>query len=163
MKEYKPITIAGYTFTPIKKDINGVYYLLDGYLEKSKFGNNNNYAESDIRRMLNKSELAKILNEEYWDRLVPITTDLLSLDGLDDFGKVEGNILAIPTLDLYRECRKNIPSIDTWWWLATPNSTPSGYGSDYVRCVNSYGVVDYRWCGYCKAVRAFFILESYCI
>lgn len=152
--------ICGYAWTPIKADGNKTYYLLDGHLEISNFGKNNNYAESYIREKLNNSELAKALKEKFGNKLIPITTDLLSLDGLDDYGETEGDILAIPTLDLYRECRKSIPGLDNWWWLATPNSTNSGCGSGNVGCVISRGFVDYRWCISSKAVRPFFILES---
>ena len=152
--------ICGYAWTPIKVDGNKTYYLMDGYLDKYKFGRNNNYAESYIREKLNNSELSKALKETFGDKLVPITTDLLSLDGLDDYGKVE-DIIAIPTLDLYRECRKSIPKLDKWWWLATPNSTPSGCGSGDVRCVDAGGGVGYGWCGRgLGAVRPCFILES---
>lgn len=91
---------------------------------------------------------------------MPITLDLLSLDGLDDYGIVEGDILAIPTLDLYRECRKSIPKSDNWW-LATPDSTPSGTGASYVRCVRYNGLVYYDVCGWRnKGVRPFFIIKS---
>lgn len=155
------LIICGYPWTPIKVDGNKTYYLFDGYLEQSAFGRNNNYETSYIREKLNNSELAKALKEEFGDKLVPITIDLLSLDGLDDYGKVEGDILAIPTLDLYRECRKKITKLDKWWWLATPDSTPSGYGSSDVRCVGSDGDVSYGWYDDGReAVRPFFILES---
>lgn len=152
---------AGRPWIPIKTDGDKTYYLLDGILEKSIFGKNNNYANSIIRDKLINGELAKALKEELGDKLVPITTDLLSLDGLDDYGKVEGDILAIPTLDLYRECRKRITKIDKWWWLATPNSTPSGYGSGSVQCVVSGGGVGYNWCD-CGggSVRPFFVLKQ---
>ena len=165
VKEYlkdKLTIIAGHAWTSIKKDGNKTYYLLDGSLENSIFSKkNNNYATSVIRDNLNNGELAKALKAEFGDKLVPITTDLLSLDGLDDYGKVEGDILAIPTLDLYRECRKSIPKLDKWWWLATPNSTPSGYSSGGVRCVGSGGDVGCGWYDDGRgAVRPFFILES---
>ena len=151
---------CGYAWTPIKTDEKGTYYLMDGYLKKSEFGRNNNYAESYIRDYLNESDLVADLKAEFGDRLVPITTDLLSLDGLDDYGVVDGDILAIPTIDLYRECRRNIPNLDTYWWLATPDSTPSGYGSSYVRCVYSGGRVGCYGYFYDGAVRPFFILKS---
>ena len=156
----KLLVICGYLWTSIKKDGNKTWYLMDGCLEISAFGKNNNYAESYIREKLNNSELAKALKTEFGNKLIPITTDLLSLDGLDDYGVVEGDIIAIPTLDLYRECRKKIPMLDKWWWLTTPDSTPSGYGSNYVRYVGSDGSVDYGWCISCKAVRPFFILRN---
>ena len=151
---------CGYAWTPIKTDEKGTYYLMDGYLKNSEFGRNNNYAESYIRDDLNNSELAARLKNEFGDRLVPITTDLLSLDGLDDYGVVDGDILAIPTIDLYRGCRRNIPKLDDWWWLATPDSTPSGCGSGFVRFVYSDGGVCYCGCFYGRAVRPFFILKS---
>lgn len=154
------LVICGYPWTPIKRDGNRIYYLMDGTITHLEFGKNNNYAESNVREYLNKGDLAEKLRKEFGDKLVPITTDMLSLDGLDDYGKVKGDILAIPTLDLYRECRKDIPKVNNWWWLATPNSTPSGYGSDYVRCVNSGGRVVCDWFDCCGAVRPFFILES---
>ena len=164
VKEYmkdKIVSICGRAWTPIKTDEKGTYYLLDGILEKSVFSkNNNNYTNSIVRDNLNNGELAKELKAEFGDRLSSITTDLLSLDGLDDYGKVEGDILAIPTLDLYRECRKRIPKTDSWYWLATPDSTPSGCDSVIVRCVFSNGYVDCRWYNGVGGVRPFFILKN---
>ena len=152
--------IAGRAWNKIKEDGNKTYYILDGVLMSSVFGKTNNYAQSDVREKLNSSDLARQLREEFGNRLVPISTDLLSLDGLDDYGTVEGDILAIPTIDLYRECRKKMSKIDTSWWLATPNSTPSGYGDGCVRCVFSGGDVGYGGFNWCYGVRPFFILES---
>ncbi len=164
MKEYaekRNITvICGYGWVAIKEDENGTYYLMDDYLEKSEFGETNNYTDSYIRKNLNESDLAQKLKENFGDKLVPIETDLLSLDGLDDYGKVDGDILAIPTIDLYRECRRKISNLDTWWWLATPDSTPSGCGSDVVQCVGSNGGVVCFWYDNSRAVRPFFILKA---
>ena len=160
MEKKNIVPICGYGWTAIKEDEKGTYYLMDGSLKKSKFGETNNYADSYIRKTLNESDLAKELKKKFGDKLVPIETDLLSLDGLDDYGKVGGDILAIPTIDLYRECRKKIPNLGNWWWLATPDSTPSAYDSDCVRCVDSGGCVGCRWCDGSRAVRPFFILKS---
>lgn len=154
------VIMCGHTWIPIKTDEKGIYYLMDGKYDNMEFGKTNNYAESNIRKALNDSDLAVELKKEFGDRIVPIVTDLLSLDGLDDYGKVEGDILAIPTIDLYRECRKNITKLDNWWWLATPDSTPSGCSSGNVRCVDSGGDVSYCWCDCVGAVRPFFILKS---
>lgn len=159
MKE-RITVICGMAWTKIKEDDKGTYYLLDGILENLKFGRNNNYAESYIREDLNNGNFANKLKEEFGDRLVPISTNLLSLDGLDDYGIVEGDILAIPTIDLYRECRKSIPKIDKWWWLATPSSTPSGCSSGDVRYVGSGGGVGCDWCYSFEGVRPFFILKA---
>ena len=103
--------------------------------------------------------MAKKLKEELGDKLVPIGTDLLSLDGLDDYGKVE-DILSIPNIDLYRECRKRIKKIDKWYWLATPDSTPSGFSFDCVYCVCPNGYVDCSWYYNVNGVRPCFVIES---
>ena len=153
-------TICGKSCVKIKEDENGSYYMLTDALFESDFGKNNNYATSNVRSKLQECDFAKKLQKKYGDKLVPITTNLLSLDGLDDYSIVEGDILAIPTIDLYRECRKNIPNHNTWYWLCTPNSTPSGCGSGGVQYVGSYGGVSYGWCNGCEAVRPFFILRN---
>ena len=164
MKEYiekrNIFSVCGYNWIPIKEDENGTYYLMDGNFENSEFGKTNNYADSYIRKNLNESDLIKQLKEMFGNELVPIKTDLLSLDGLDDYGKADGDILSIPTIDLYRECRKKIPNLGNWWWLATPDSTPSGCRSDDVRYVCADGDVCCGWCDDSGAVRPFFILKS---
>lgn len=164
MEEFKAklgiIMMGGCAWTPFKKKGDLTYYMLFGALGICHFGNNNNYAKSNARERVINGDLARKMKAEYGDRLVPITTDLLSLDGLDDYGVVEGDLLAIPTLDLYRECRKSIPPIDNWYWLATPDSTPSGVGSDCVQCVGSDGDVRYADCDCDGGVRPFFILKA---
>ena len=154
------LTAAGETWIAIKKDEKSTYYLLDRVLPSMEFGDTNNYKESNIRKYLIESDLAKTLKEEFGDRLVPISLDLKSLDGLDDYGTCEGDILGIPTLDLYRECRKEISSATNWWWLSTPDSTPSGWSASVVRYVDDDGYVDYSNCRYDWALRPFFILKS---
>ena len=153
-------TAAGETWIAIKKDDKGTYYLLDRVLPSMEFGNTNNYKESNIRNFLAESDLAKSLKDEFGDRLVPVSLDLNSLDGLDDYGTCEGDILGIPTLDLYRECRKEIPSATNWWWLSTPDSTPSGWSASDVRCVYVGGDVNYTYCWCGGSLRPFFILKS---
>lgn len=154
------VIMAGKSWLLIKKDESGTYFLLNGTLEKLKFGESNNYTESFIRTKLNEGDLAKELKEEFGDRIVPIRTNLMSLDGLKDYGTTDGDTLAIPNLDLYRECREKISSVDDWWWLPTPNSTPSGYGTRCVQCVGSDGGVGYDVYGCSGGVRPFCILKS---
>lgn len=162
VKDYlkdKLLVIAGYSWDKVK---NGkyTYYFMNGIWKSMKFGKNNNYDESNVKEELTHSELAKNLKEKFGNRLVPISLDLLSLDGLDDYGTVEGDIIAIPNIDIYRKFRKKITKLDSWFWLATPDSTPSGFGSGVVRCVGSGAGVGYRWCGDVLGVRPFFIVQS---
>ena len=56
--------------------------------------------------------------------------------------------------------RENILVGDRWWWLSTPNSTPSGTGSSYVQCVRDDGGVGWVECDRYGVVRPFFILKS---
>lgn len=159
MKEYFS-TICGKSCVKIKEDEKGTYYMLADILFNTKFGKDNNYATSEVREKILNSNFAKELQKEYGERLVPITTNLLSYDGFDDYRVVEGDILALRTFDLNRECRKNIPNANDREWLATPHSTPTGCSSGSVRYVDSDGFVFCNWCSYVRGVRPFFILKS---
>ena len=152
--------IAGYAWNPVK-DGELTYYFMDGIYKKvSEFGKTNNYATSTIRKDLAESDLAKRLQEQFGDKLVPIELDLTSLDGLDDYGVVQGDFLAIPNIDLYRKFRNRISKLDTYYALATPDSTPSGYGASVVRFVDDDGDVFCFWCSNGFGVRPFFIAKS---
>lgn len=158
------IKICGHVWTPIKTDSKGTYYLLDDVLgnRRYKFGITNNYAESNVRDVIKKRSLAKELKKEFGDRIVLTTTDLLSLDGVDEYGVVEGDILSIPTLDLYRECRKRIPLLEMAgnWWLATPDSIRKySKNISYVNVVMNDGAVGYVDSTYHLAIRPYFILK----
>lgn len=152
--------ICGKACVKMKEEGNKTYHMLMDVLFESEFGENNNYAESYIRRKLQNCDFAKELKDVYRDKLVPITLDLFSMDGFDDYGKIEGDVLALRTFDLNRECRRNIPNADMSEFLSTPNSTPTGCGSDYVQYVISNGRVNYNWYNGCNGVRPFFILQS---
>ena len=134
--------------------------LADENICNMKFGENNDWRESPIKKKLNEELYQKIVAELGTDALVAIQTDLFSHDGLRDYGKCE-DMVSLLTYDLYRSNRENIKSFDEWWWTCTPDSTPSGDNSSYVRCVRSYGYVGFSHCDWCdRGVRPFFILKS---
>ena len=152
--------ICGHYWTSVQ-DGNRTYYFMNGILKKSHFGKTNNYAESYVRSDLINSELAEDLKKEVGDKLVPISLDLTSMDGFKDYGSVEGDILAIPNIQLLMKFGENIPLINNWYWLANPNQTPKRGDSHCVQCVGSDGGVGYfgcLWDG--SGVRPFFILQS---
>lgn len=151
--------ICGHYWTSVQ-DGNRTYYFMNGILKKSEFGKTNNYAESYVRNDLVNSELSEGLKKEFGDKLVPISLDLTSMDGLKDYGTVEGDILAIPNIQLLMKFGENIPLIDNWYWLANPNQTPKRKDAHFVRCVGSDGCVFYGDCVYDGGVRPFFILKS---
>lgn len=122
----------------------------------------NNFRKSSINKYLN--------NEYYKNEVVPgfgennvldHEVDLLSLDGLDDYDKTSVKV-GLLTIDDYRKYRKNClkENMDSWWWLSTPDSTPSGYGDGYVQCVGDSGGVNCGGCGWGRGVRPDFILKS---
>ena len=83
---------------------------------------------------------------------------MFSHDGLKDYERCEDEV-SILTYDLYRRNRNAIKLIDDWYWLATPDSTPSGVGADYVRSVRSVGDVGCNWCDGVGAVRPFCVIK----
>lgn len=107
-----------------------------------------------IRNDVLQNLYIKMAEEIGAGNMILFKTDLFSHDGLRDYGEVEERI-SILTYDLYRNNWENIKQIDKWWWLATSDSTPSGYGTDGVRCVGSRGDVFCIWCNYVKGVRPF--------
>ena len=151
--------ICGYYWTSVQ-DGDRTYYFMNSILKKSEFGKTNNYAESYVRNNLVNSKLAEDLEKEFGDKLVPISLDLTSMDGFKDYGTVEGDILAIPNIQLLMKFGESIPLIDNWYWLATPNQTPKRGDAHYVQYVRSNGDVSYRDCDYGLGVRPFFILKS---
>lgn len=158
MKE--SITVAGITWSKFAEDSEGnAYMLADKSIYDMEFGDINDWRESPIRKKLNEELYQKVVTELGNNSLVAIQTDLFSHDGLRDYGKCEDNV-SLLTYDLYRNNRENIKSLDKWWWLATPDSTPTGCGSDDVQYVCSDGGVFYDWCNFVKGVRPFFIIKS---
>lgn len=154
------IAIAGVTWSKFAEDGAGnAYMLADEKIDDMEFGENNDWRDSPIKSKLNEKLYQKIITELGADALITIQTDLFSHDGLRDYGKCEDQV-SLLTYDLYRNNRKNIKDFNEGFWTCTPDSTPSGYGSGYVRYVDSDGGVDCDWCDDSRAVRPFFILKS---
>lgn len=128
--------------------------------EKEFDSNDNNWKTSSIRNFLNEEYLKEIEKSFGKDKIVEHTVDLLSLDGLNDYGTSTDKVSML-TIDQYRKYRKVLgENMDNWWWLITPNSTSSGWSTHCVRCVHSDGYVGYGGCGCDGGVRPFFILKS---
>lgn len=120
----------------------------------------NNWKTSSMREFLNNKYLEEIEKAFGKDRIVEHTIDLLSMDGLDDYG-ISIDKVSLLTIDQYRKYRKVLgKNINNWWWLITPDSTSSGWSARCVRYVNSDGFVGYGGCDYDGGVRPFFILKS---
>ena len=127
----------------------------------SRFGENNNFAESVVKSRLESEILPKIEKAVGTENIVEHEVDLLSLDGDDKWGKVKCKI-SIPTFDFYRHNVKIFDKykFDEWWWLATPETTAKHYNDWWTVCVSPHG----RFYGNCYdnsgAVRPFCIVKS---
>ena len=127
-----------------------------------RFGDNNNFAESSIKKMLEKDFLPKIEKEIGAENIVEHEVDLLSLDGSDKWGKVNCKV-SLPTFDFYRQNVKVFDKhkLKDYWWTVTPDSTSEHYNDYWLVCVSPSGDVDrddYR--NDYDGVRPFCILKS---
>ena len=109
----------------------------------SRFGDNNNLAESLVKSRLESEILPKIAKAIGEENIVEHEVDLLSLDGDDKWGKVKCKI-SIPTFDFYRHNVKIFDKymLDEWWWLATPDTTAKHYNDYWGLCVSPRGDMD---------------------
>ena len=147
------ITVAETDFIVLDKTDDEVICLTKDFVFTTQFDSSiNNYANSSIRKKLNK-EFAQKLTDEVGKRgLCDIELDLLSLDGLDEYGTVIDKV-GLLTVDMYRKYNRIIERypVDDWWWLATPWSTSHrGYisGVCYVHFRGRVGFVScYVHCG----------------
>ena len=114
--------------------------------EASRFGESADWKSSFIRRDLNGryyQRLAAIVGD---NNIIPMTRDLTSLDGLDDYGSCIDNV-SLMTVHEYAKYHRilGFASYPRWQYLITPFSTPSNEYTRNVCCVNYFGAVD--WCG----------------
>ncbi|MCL2413546.1 MAG: DUF6273 domain-containing protein [Bacteroidales bacterium] len=109
-------------------------------IKQMAFGaKNNDWTKSDIRADLNSYYLKELEETFGAENIVEHKVDLISLDGLDDYGKTTDKV-SLLTHHQYQKYRKVLgKNLDQWWWLATPDSTPSGWSSNFVCCVRSNG------------------------
>lgn len=152
--------VCGKSWTRVK-DGKYTYHFMYGSLFNNRFGMTNDYKESDVREKLLNSDLAKELENFYGEKLVPITLDLISLNGSKEYGVISSDKIAIPTLDILRKFKENIPLMDKWCWTSTPNGTKKTGDTSYVQFVCTDGDVHYFGC-FCDSdgVRPFFITLS---
>lgn len=152
--------VCGKSWTCVK-DGEYTYHFMYGSLFNGRFGDTNNYSESKVKEKLVNSDLTKELEAFYSGKLVPITLDLTSLNGSKEYGAVSGDKIAIPTLDILRKFKENIPLMNGWYWTSTPNGTKQTGDASYVQIVDGSGDVCYGDCGWVSSrVRPFYITKS---
>ena len=104
----------------------------------SGFGSSNNYAESDLKKAVDKwlEDMGKRGLDNA--KLIPREIDLTALDGSGCYGKLSVKAAQL-TLDEAREYADIIPNAERWCWLATGWSGPSKSDGDLALCVVSSG------------------------
>ena len=110
---------------------------------RSRFGKDNDLRRSNVLNRLEKEFLPKIINAVGEENLCLIKTDLTCLDGLKPYGDME-SLVSLPTIDFYRanvEIFDKYP-VDSWWWLATPESAQPHSEPYWTLCVSPSGFVD---------------------
>lgn len=154
--------IGKYEFVVLEHIKGAAVVILKDLLRKdTRFGSSNNYDGSNVDQVCCEfaEELFAVIGSE---NVIPHVVDLISNDGLKDYGHVE-RAVSLLTADQYRRYVQILDKekLDDWWWLATPLSTPSHESDSFVLCVSPSGSIncisyDDDDCG----VRPFCILKS---
>ena len=141
------VTLAGTRFVVLDVERRGslpdsLFLLALEPVVTSGFGSSNNYAESDLKKAVDKwlEDMGKRGLDNA--KLIPRKIDLTTLDGSGCYGKL--SVKAAPlTLDEAREYADIIPNAERWCWLATGWSGPSKSDGALAVCVSSNGDWNY--------------------
>lgn len=132
--------------------------------ESMVFGlDDNDWKNSEIRKFLNSEYLGGLKESFGQDSIVNHVTELKSLDGLSDYGRCTDKVglLSIEQYWRYRESiGDKLYESENAWWLVTPDSTPSGFGSNGVLHVGSMGDIGCSVCNFCMGIRPYFVLRD---
>ena len=149
------------TWTILDITDKGYMCLASRFKDDMQFdSSSNDWKISDLRECLNNEfyeELAEIIGA---DNIIPFERDLLSLDGLTEYGNCEDKI-SLLTIDDYRKYRAFIPnSNDYYWLLLTADSCKSNNDNYWVHVVSPRGYIDDGNCNDGNGVRPVCILKS---
>lgn len=127
---------------------------------ESRFGENNNYAESELRRRT-AAWLDDLLDHGVDPDLIRSRTiDLTTLDGHGEYGTLE--VKAAPlTLDEARKYAKVIPNCDDACWLATGWGGPEYFGAALALLVYTNGSWNFSLCSSSYGVRPALVISSF--
>lgn len=154
--------VAGIEFIKVKETDKGTEVVAKECVFGSAYGKNNNFSQSEILKRLNEEMLPKIEEAIGAENVLGFKTDLTSLDGLKTYGSMTSKI-SIPAFDFYRENVEVFDNhkLDTWWWLATPDTTPEHVNDRWCVCVSPPGRVNNnRIFNYFNGVRPVLVFAS---
>lgn len=125
---------------------------------KTVFGNNNNFAVSDLANFLNGKYLNELVcgNNGY---IVTRDVDLTALDGSKEYGHYECKVAPL-TFDEIRHFRGLLPKPESWEWSATPWSAPCVNEDDtWVMGLSADGSISGACCTSAYGTRPAFIIS----
>lgn len=151
------VTLAGTRFVVLDVERRGslpdsLFLLALESVGASEFGSSNNYAESDLKKAVDKwlEDMDKkgLDNEKLITREINLTT----LGGSGRYGKL--SVKAAPlTLDEARKYADIIPNAEQWCWLATGWGGSSKSDGDLALCVCPDGDLYNRYCTNSHGIR----------
>lgn len=114
--------IGSIEFISLGQNEDGVFAMFKEGVFNTRFGKNNNFAESDILKRLTESILPDIEYLVGEENVLPFVTDLSAIDGDSNYGAIKTRI-SIPSANLYNKYKQIFVSnnLSHWWWLATPS------------------------------------------
>lgn len=149
-------------FIVLEQDGNNTAVIAKEFPFSMKFGDNNDWRESEIRDELNEEYYYKIANLVGERNIIPMTRDLSAMDGSGSYGTCEDKI-SLLTFDEYRKYHEILGVDDVeypdWWYLITAATMRKDYARR-VCFVFSCGVPYWNDCGCSRGVRPFLTLES---
>lgn len=161
VKDGETFTIAGMEFIKFPEVNRTTPVVMKDMAFRCRFGSNNDLRSSSVLQKMEKEILPDIIKVVGEENVLTFETDLTTLDGLKPYEDMESRI-SLPTLDFYRKHVKIFDQhkIDTWWWLATPESAQPHSAPTWIVCVAPSGGIDGCYCHNDCGVRPFLIFNS---
>ena len=126
---------------------------------ESRFGDSNNYAESELRRQTAAWLDDLLAHGVDPDLLRTRTLDLTTMDGHGKYGEL--TVKAAPlTMDEARKYADVIPNCDDACWLATGWGGPGYFGATRALLVGANGYWGYNGCSNSYGVRPALVISS---
>lgn len=126
---------------------------------ESRFGDSNNYAESELRRQTAAWLDDLLAHGVDPDLLRTRTLDLTTMDGHGKYGEL--TVKAAPlTIDEARKYADVIPNCDDACWLATGWGGPGYFGATYALLVHTNGSWSHSHCSLSYGIRPALVISS---
>lgn len=126
---------------------------------ESRFGDSNNYVESELRRRTTAWLDDLLAHGADPDLLRTRTIYLTTMDGHGKYGEL--TVKAAPlTMDEARKYADIIPNCDDACWLATGWGGPEHLGATHALLVSTSGSGDHNDCSYSYGIRPALVISS---